>query len=190
MGNRWDEGWVRAQELDRLKTRVADLSGELRKAQQAALDAALAEPDAICSAKDNEAALERVANRVKPGQVKGLLPEPDATREPYTLAELFAQFAAKQRPLDADMAAIINANLDSLYITDEPAAALAEPVHIHTCPPDCQKPLCVNRRREIAAAVEAEREACAQVAEAWDADHTDTNYGLCIGNAIRERGSK
>jgi hypothetical protein len=44
MGNRWDEGWVRAQELDRLKTRVADLSGELRKAQQAALDAALAEP--------------------------------------------------------------------------------------------------------------------------------------------------
>ncbi len=50
----------------------------------AALDAALAEPDAICSAKDNEAALERVANRVKPGQVKGLLPEPDATREPAT----------------------------------------------------------------------------------------------------------
>ena len=48
----------------------------------AALVAALAEPDAICSAKDNEAALERVANRVKPGQVKGLLPEPDATREP------------------------------------------------------------------------------------------------------------
>ena len=47
-----------------------------------ALDAALAEPDAICSVKDNEAALERVANRVKPGQVKGLLPEPDATREP------------------------------------------------------------------------------------------------------------
>ena len=39
--------------------------------------AALAEPDAICSAKDNEAALERVANRVKPGQVKGLLPEPE-----------------------------------------------------------------------------------------------------------------
>jgi hypothetical protein len=55
------------------------------------------------------------------------LAEPDAKREPYTLAELFAQFAAKQRPLDADMAAIINANLDSLYITDEPAAALAEP---------------------------------------------------------------
>jgi hypothetical protein len=54
-------------------------------------------------------------------------PQPDAKREPYTLAELFAQFAAKQRPLDADMAAIINANLDSLYITDEPAAALAEP---------------------------------------------------------------
>jgi hypothetical protein len=69
-------------------------------------------------------------------------------------------------------------------------AALAEPAHIHTCPPDCQKPLCVNRRREIEAAVEAEREACAKIAEAWDADHTDTNYGLCIGNAIRARGSK
>jgi hypothetical protein len=55
------------------------------------------------------------------------LAEPPAKPEPYTLAELFAQFAAKQRPLDADMAAIINANLDSLYITDEPAAALAEP---------------------------------------------------------------
>jgi hypothetical protein len=56
------------------------------------------------------------------------LAEPDAWREPYTLAELFAPFAAKQRPLDADMAAIINANLDSLYITDEPAAAKPEPV--------------------------------------------------------------
>ena len=43
---------------------------------------ALAEPDATCSAKDNEAALERVANKATPGQVKGLLPEPDAKREP------------------------------------------------------------------------------------------------------------
>ena len=55
------------------------------------------------------------------------LAEPEQKPEPYTLAELFAQFAAKQRPLDADMAAIINANLDSLYITDEPAAAKPEP---------------------------------------------------------------
>ena len=47
-------------------------------------------------------------------------PEPD-------VADLFAQFAAKQKPLDADMAAILHANLDSLYITDEPDAALAEP---------------------------------------------------------------
>ncbi len=36
---------------------------------------------------------------------------------------------------------------------------------IHTCGPDCQKPLCVNRRREIAEAVEAEREACKQIAK-------------------------
>jgi hypothetical protein len=83
-----------------------------------ALDAALAEPDAICSVKDNEAALERVANRVKPGQVKGLLPEPPAKREP-DVADLFARFAAKQKPLDADMAAILHANLDSLYITED-----------------------------------------------------------------------
>jgi post-segregation antitoxin (ccd killing protein) len=44
--------------------------------------------------------------------------------------------------------------------------------------------------RFAALAVAAEREACAQVAEAWDADHPKTNYGLCIGNAIRARGSK
>jgi hypothetical protein len=43
--------------------------------------------------------------------------------------------------------------------------------------------------RIVNRAVEAEREACAQVAEAWDADHPKTNYGLCIGNAIRARGS-
>jgi hypothetical protein len=49
--------------------------------------AALAEPDAICSAKDNEAALERVANRVKPGQVKGLLPEPEQKPEPVAWME-------------------------------------------------------------------------------------------------------
>ncbi len=44
--------------------------------------------------------------------------------------------------------------------------------------------------RFAALVAEAEREACAQVAEAWDADHSETNYGLCIGNAIRARGSK
>jgi hypothetical protein len=67
------------------------------------------------------------------------------------------------------------------------AAAKREPEHIHTCGPDCQKPLCVNRRREIAAAVEAEREACAEyaavLAEAgWSA--------WSIAEAIRARGSK
>ena len=51
-----------------------------------------------------------------------------ALKEPEpNVADLFAQFAAKQKPLDADMAAILHANIDSLYITDEPAAALAEP---------------------------------------------------------------
>jgi hypothetical protein len=56
---------------------------------------------------------------------------------------------------------------------------------------DYHYPFAPNQLRYLVdRAVEAEREACAQVAEAWDADHTDTNYGLCIGNAIRERGSK
>jgi hypothetical protein len=66
-------------------------------------------------------------------------------------------------------------------------AALAEPEHIHTCPPDCQKPLCANRRREIAEAVKAEREAICPIV-----------FGLCISdnnaqeivNAIRARGTQ
>jgi hypothetical protein len=65
-------------------------------------------------------------------------------------------------------------------------AALAEPEHIHTCGPDCQKPLCVNRRREIAAAVEAEREACekecAEIAERFGGTARD------CAEAIRVRG--
>ncbi len=67
-------------------------------------------------------------------------------------------------------------------------AALAEPAHIHTCPPDCQKPLCVNRRREIEAAVEAEREACKkecdEIAERFGGTARDCS------EAIRARGSK
>jgi hypothetical protein len=55
---------------------------EIARTALAALDAALAEPPAICSAQDNEAALERIANKVKPGQVKGLLPEAPAKPEP------------------------------------------------------------------------------------------------------------
>ena len=51
-------------------------------------------------------------------------------------------------------------------MTLKDAIKLAEPEHIHTCGPDCQKPLCVNRRREIAAAVEAEREDMADYAAA------------------------
>ena len=66
------------------------------------------------------------------------------------------------------------------------AAAEREAQSIHTCPPDCQKPPCVNRRREIAAAVEAEREAICPIV-----------FGLCVSdnnaqeivNAIRARGS-
>jgi len=35
---------------------------------------------------------------------------------------------------------------------------------------------------------EKEREACEKVADAWDADHPETNYGRCIADAIRARG--
>jgi hypothetical protein len=40
---------------------------------------------------------------------------------------------------------------------------------------------------EVAAAVAAEREACAKKAERWDAFHPDSNYGHCIAKLIRER---
>jgi hypothetical protein len=78
-------------------------------------------------------------------------------------------------------------NTDDVLALAALDAALAEPEQIHTCGPDCQKPLCANRRREIAAAVEAEREAICPIV-----------YGLCVSdnnaqeivNAIRARGSK
>ncbi|NBS71844.1 hypothetical protein EBT31_23445, partial [bacterium] len=43
----------------------------------------------------------------------------DAALAEPDVADLFAQFAAKQKSLDADMAAILHANLDSLYITED-----------------------------------------------------------------------
>jgi hypothetical protein len=64
--------------------------------------------------------------------------------------------------------------------------ARREAQSIHTCGPDCQKPPCVNRRREIAAAVEAEREACAALMER---QHTWIS-SVAASAAIRARGSK
>jgi hypothetical protein len=67
---------------------------------------------------------------------------------------------------------------------------------IHTCGPDCQKPLCVNRRREIAEAVEAEREACARVCDKRgeqsrvDGWYRQSDAELRCADAIRARGSK
>jgi hypothetical protein len=65
---------------------------------------------------------------------------------------------------------------------------------IHSCGPDCQKPLCVNRRREIAAAVEAEREACARVCEErvgyWQRDDIRRDEDENCAAAIRARGSE
>ena len=133
-----------------------------------ALDAALAEPDAALEAQEDEALLnEPIAMRY------------DGDGYGYLYIDSGSGSDWQRRHKDAE----------PLYLAPPKPDAKPEPVHIHTCGPDCQKPLCVNRRREIAAVVEAEREACAQVAEAWDADHPKTNYGLCIGNAIRARGS-
>lgn len=76
-------------------------------------------------------------------------------------------------------------------------AALAEPKpeHIHTCGPDCQKPLCANRRREIAAAVEAEREAILGFCERMCEAHRIVGYVVSpilkeVMKYIRERGSQ
>jgi hypothetical protein len=80
-----------------------------------------------------------------------------------------------------------------LLYTAPPAAALAEPEHIHTCPPDCQKPLCVNRRREVAAAVEAEREAILAHCERVHRSYAGHNlpFGLMqLMDFIRARSRK
>ena len=42
----------------------------------------------------------------------------------------------------------------------------------------------------LEAAVKAEREACAKIAEEWDEAYSDTNYGRCIAVLIRERKSQ
>ena len=59
---------------------------------------------------------------------------------------------------------------------------------IHSCHPECDKPVCVAIRK----AVLEEREACAKVCEALD-DGTyaggDQPYGLHYARAIRERGA-
>jgi hypothetical protein len=80
-------------------------------------------------------------------------------------------------------------------------AAHREAQSIHTCGPDCQKPMCVSRRREIAAAVEAEREAILAVIEAYKVPVGNSAAGemACewtmdalrdLRDAIRARGSK
>jgi hypothetical protein len=116
--------------VDALQIRKSLVWGGKLLAALTALDAALAEPEkeraeVAAPARNGVASSMEEIDILTPESYRTT--EPPAKPEPYTLAELFAQFAAKQKPLDADMAAIINANLDSLYITDEPAAALAEP---------------------------------------------------------------
>lgn len=48
----------------------------------------------------------------------------------------------------------------------------------------------ISTLERFAALVAAhEREECAQIAKQWDADHPSTNYGGCIANLIRSRGT-
>ena len=56
---------------------------------------------------------------------------------------------------------------------------------IHSCHPECDKPVCVAVRE----AVEAEREACAKVAEEWQLGIDDPKYQTDCAFAIRERGA-
>jgi hypothetical protein len=56
---------------------------------------------------------------------------------------------------------------------------------IHSCHPECDKPVCVAIRK----AVEAEREACAKVAEEWQLGIDDPKYQTDCAFAIRERGA-
>ena len=43
--------------------------------------------------------------------------------------------------------------------------------------------------KNIDLAVQIEREACSQIAKDWDKDHPDTNYGVCIAEAIKARSN-
>ena len=48
----------------------------------------------------------------------------------------------------------------------------------------------VDDLERFAALVAAhEREECAQIAAQWDIDHPNTNFGGCIANLIRSRGT-
>jgi len=55
---------------------------------------------------------------------------------------------------------------------------------IHTCNDQCQRPVCVAIRK----AVEAEREACAQIVEQYTGAWDDQGYALA--QAIRARGER
>lgn len=56
---------------------------------------------------------------------------------------------------------------------------------IHSCHPECDKPVCVAIRK----AVLEEREACAKVAEEWQLGIDDPKYQTDCAFAIRERGA-
>ena len=56
---------------------------------------------------------------------------------------------------------------------------------IHSCHPECDKPVCVAIRKAVA----EEREACAQVLDEMAAKDKLTNYYTVAALVIRERGA-
>jgi hypothetical protein len=60
---------------------------------------------------------------------------------------------------------------------------------IHTCHPECQRPVCVAVREAVA----AEREACAKVCETYNKRQSYNDEDMVVANecafAIRERGA-
>ena len=68
-------------------------------------------------------------------------------------------------------------------MTQDEGIALARQAAFHTPVQEAEL------LRFAALVAEHEREACAQIAKQWDADHPSTNYGGCIANLIRSRGT-
>jgi hypothetical protein len=192
---------------------------DIMDALRTALDAALAEPEPsvkdslrVASEDEVEAMMPRPAPSLEfldgfRAALAAAPPQPDAiaraveaaVKECVTICERQRAKILKN-PVDpswTEHLAEVQSAMKQRFGVEMGYPIPPEPEHIHTCPPDCQKPLCVNRRREVAAAVEAEREACAKIADseikntailtvypgksaaAWD-----------IANAIRARGSK
>jgi hypothetical protein len=68
-------------------------------------------------------------------------------------------------------------------MSNEEVFALARDAAFHTTVMEAE----LLRFADLVAA--HEREKCAQIAAQWDIDHPNTNFGGCIANLIRGRGT-